>query len=86
MNSVLVSQYVSFEKPKFVPRAEKADQVPCSGPIPCEEGNREMDLDRRLDGVGNRPDSKLTGLKADSQRLDNACHMVHVTPYKFDTI
>ena len=82
MNSVRFTQYVSFEKPKFIPWAEKN----CAGPLPCEDGNREMDLDRRLDGVGNRPDSKLTGLKADSQRLDNACHMVHVTPYKFDTI
>ena len=45
-----------------------------------------IQVNYRLDGVGNRPDSKLTGLKDDSQRLDNACHMVHVTPYKFDDI
>ena len=67
MKSVLFSQYVSFEKPKFVPPAERT----CSGTIPCDDENRLIQVNYRLEGVGNRPDSKVTGLKADSQRLDN---------------
>lgn len=59
---------ISFEKPKFVPLAEKA----CPGLSPCEERNALHSLD--IIGIGNRPgplmnqDPKFT----EHERLDSA--------------